>query len=115
MPIAADHFGLAARVRASLPELADQYDAARLARVEPGGFLWRDIVDPYARLALDEIKTAITWTTEEFAAAYSAGGAKAPEPTSLDVAFSLEQNQYNGETYVELTVADLRKSDDLSL
>ena len=84
VPIAADHFGLAARVRASLPELADQYDAARLARVEPGGFLWRDIVDPYARLALDEIKTAITWTTEEFAAAYSAGGAKAPEPTSLD-------------------------------
>jgi single-stranded-DNA-specific exonuclease len=32
---------------------------------------------------------------------------------ALDVAFSLEQNQYNGETYVELTVADLRKSEDL--
>jgi single-stranded-DNA-specific exonuclease len=29
---------------------------------------------------------------------------------SLDVAFSLEQNQYNGETYVELTLADLKKS-----
>jgi single-stranded-DNA-specific exonuclease len=29
---------------------------------------------------------------------------------ALDVAFSLEQNQYNGETYVELTLADLRKS-----
>jgi single-stranded-DNA-specific exonuclease len=28
---------------------------------------------------------------------------------SLDVAFSLEQNQYNGETYVELTLADLKK------
>jgi single-stranded-DNA-specific exonuclease len=27
---------------------------------------------------------------------------------ALDVAFSLEQNQYNGETYTELTVADLR-------
>jgi single-stranded-DNA-specific exonuclease len=27
---------------------------------------------------------------------------------ALDVAFSLEQNQYNGETYVELTLADLR-------
>jgi single-stranded-DNA-specific exonuclease len=26
----------------------------------------------------------------------------------LDVAFSLEQNQYNGETFVELTLADLR-------
>jgi single-stranded-DNA-specific exonuclease len=29
---------------------------------------------------------------------------------ALDVAFSLEQNQYNGETYVELTLADLRSS-----
>ena len=28
---------------------------------------------------------------------------------ALDVAFSLEQNQYNGETYVELTVADIRE------
>jgi single-stranded-DNA-specific exonuclease len=28
--------------------------------------------------------------------------------SSIDVAFSLEQNQYNGETYVELTVADIR-------
>lgn len=27
---------------------------------------------------------------------------------SIDVAFSLEQNQYNGESYVELTLADLR-------
>ncbi len=33
---------------------------------------------------------------------------------ALDVAFSLEQNQYRGETHVELTVADLRKSEDLS-
>ncbi len=30
---------------------------------------------------------------------------------ALDVAFSLEQNQYNGETYVELTLADLKSSD----
>jgi single-stranded-DNA-specific exonuclease len=30
---------------------------------------------------------------------------------ALDVAFSLEQNQYNGETYVELTLADLRKAE----
>jgi single-stranded-DNA-specific exonuclease len=28
---------------------------------------------------------------------------------ALDVAFSLDQNQYNGETYVELTLADLKK------
>jgi single-stranded-DNA-specific exonuclease len=27
---------------------------------------------------------------------------------ALDVAFSLEQNQYNGETYVELTLADMK-------
>jgi single-stranded-DNA-specific exonuclease len=31
--------------------------------------------------------------------------------TALDVAFSLDQNQYNGETYVELTVADVRSSE----
>jgi single-stranded-DNA-specific exonuclease len=30
---------------------------------------------------------------------------------AVDVAFSLEQNQYNGETYVELTLADLRRSE----
>jgi single-stranded-DNA-specific exonuclease len=29
---------------------------------------------------------------------------------AIDVAFSLEQNQYNGETYVELTLADIRGS-----
>ncbi|MFN7983995.1 MAG: DHHA1 domain-containing protein [Vicinamibacterales bacterium] len=29
---------------------------------------------------------------------------------SVDVAFSLDQNQFNGETYVELTVADIRPS-----
>ncbi len=28
--------------------------------------------------------------------------------TSLDVAFSLEQNEYNGETYVELTLSDIK-------
>jgi single-stranded-DNA-specific exonuclease len=32
---------------------------------------------------------------------------------ALDVAFSLEQNQYNGETYVELTLADVRRSGDV--
>ena len=30
------------------------------------------------------------------------------ERGALDVAFSLEQNQYNGETHVELTIADFR-------
>jgi single-stranded-DNA-specific exonuclease len=31
---------------------------------------------------------------------------------ALDVAFSLEQNQYNGEVYLELTLADLKQSED---
>jgi single-stranded-DNA-specific exonuclease len=35
----------------------------------------------------------------------------AEHKAALDVAFSLEQNQYNGETYTELTLADLRRSD----
>jgi single-stranded-DNA-specific exonuclease len=30
---------------------------------------------------------------------------------AVDVAFSLEQNQYNGETYVELTLADVKGSE----
>lgn len=30
---------------------------------------------------------------------------------ALDVAFSLEQNQFNGETYVELTLADMKSPD----
>ena len=32
----------------------------------------------------------------------------AEHKAALDVAFSLEQNQYNGESYVELTLADLK-------
>ena len=31
--------------------------------------------------------------------------------SAIDVAFSLEQNQFNGETYVELTLADLRPAE----
>ncbi len=34
----------------------------------------------------------------------------AEHKAAIDVAFSLEQNQYNGETYVELTLADLKES-----
>jgi len=33
---------------------------------------------------------------------------------ALDVAFSLEQNQYNGNTYVELTLADLKQHETLA-
>jgi single-stranded-DNA-specific exonuclease len=34
---------------------------------------------------------------------------------ALDVAFSLEQNHYNGNTYVELTLADLKQTEDLRI
>jgi single-stranded-DNA-specific exonuclease len=34
----------------------------------------------------------------------------AEHKAALDVAFSLEQNQYNGETFVELTLADLKSA-----
>jgi hypothetical protein len=34
----------------------------------------------------------------------------AEHKAAIDVAFSLEQNQYNGETYVELTLADIKGS-----
>ncbi len=34
---------------------------------------------------------------------------------ALDVAFSLEQNHYNGNTYVELTLADLRRTEDVKM
>jgi hypothetical protein len=30
---------------------------------------------------------------------------------AVDVAFSLEQNQYNGQTYTELTLADVRSAE----
>jgi len=39
----------------------------------------------------------------------------AEHKTALDVAFSLDQNQYNGETYVELTLADVRSAEPHSL
>ena len=32
----------------------------------------------------------------------------AEHKSALDVAFSLEQNEYNGESFVELTLADVR-------
>jgi single-stranded-DNA-specific exonuclease len=37
----------------------------------------------------------------------------AEHKAALDVAFSLEQNYYNGNTYVELTLADLKRPEDL--
>jgi single-stranded-DNA-specific exonuclease len=39
----------------------------------------------------------------------------AEHKAALDVAFSLEQNYYNGETYVELTLADLKRPEELKV
>jgi hypothetical protein len=38
----------------------------------------------------------------------------AEHKAGLDVAFSAEQNHYNGNTYVELTLADLKQHDTLA-
>ena len=74
----------------------------------------RKLKDRHLKMALKQdgrIFRAIAWRAAERhddLAENKAHGA------ALDVAFSLEQNQYNGETYVELTLADLKKSEDLS-
>ena len=44
--------------------------------------------------------------------------ARLPRPSTrraVDVAFSLEQNQFNGETYLELTLADIRPAAEAAL
>src|SRR6185295_18911802 len=67
----------------------------------------RKLKDRHLKMALKQdgrIFRAIAWRAAEqhdFLAEHKAG---------LDVAFSLEQNQYNGETFVELTLADIRGS-----
>jgi single-stranded-DNA-specific exonuclease len=72
----------------------------------------RTLKDRHLKMGLKQdgrIFRAIAWRSadrQEYVAEHKA---------AIDVAYSLDQNQYNGETYVELTVADLRKSDDLSL
>jgi single-stranded-DNA-specific exonuclease len=70
----------------------------------------RKLKERHLKMALRQdgrIFRAIAWRAAEkhdYAAEHRA---------AVDVAFSLDQNQYNGETYVELTLADLRKSGDL--
>jgi single-stranded-DNA-specific exonuclease len=70
----------------------------------------RKLKERHLKMALRQdgrIFRAIAWRAAErhdYIAAHRA---------ALDVAFSLEQNQYNGETYVELTLADVRKSEDV--
>jgi single-stranded-DNA-specific exonuclease len=65
----------------------------------------RKLKERHLKMALRQdgrIFRAIAWRAAErhdFLAEHKA---------ALDVAFSLEQNQYNGETYVELEIADFR-------
>jgi len=67
----------------------------------------RKLKERHLKMALRQegrIFRAIAWRAAErhdFLAEHKA---------ALDVAFSLEQNQYNGETYVELTLADIRRA-----
>ena len=81
--------------------------AARRVEIVDGP---RKLKERHLRMALRQggrIFRAIAWRAVErhdYIAAHRA---------ALDVAFSLEQNQYNGETYVELTLADVRKSEDV--
>ncbi len=68
----------------------------------------RKLKERHLKMALKQdgrIFRAVAWRAAErhdFLAEHKA---------ALDVAFSLEQNQYNGETYVELTLADLKSPD----
>src|SRR5437773_4527088 len=65
----------------------------------------RKLKERHLKMALKQdgrIFRAVAWRAAErhdFLAEHKA---------ALDVAFSLEQNQYNGETFVELTIADFR-------
>jgi single-stranded-DNA-specific exonuclease len=69
----------------------------------------RKLKERHLKMALKQegrIFRAVAWRAAErhdFIAEHKA---------ALDVAFSLEQNQYNGETYVELTLADVRDPGD---
>ena len=65
----------------------------------------RKLKERHLKMALKQdgrIFRAVAWR------APSATTILAEHKAALDVAFSLEQNQYNGETYVELTLADLK-------
>ena len=72
----------------------------------------RKLKERHLKMALKQegrIFRAIAWRAAE------RHDALAEHKAAVDVAFSLDQNQYNGETYVELTLADVRKSEDLEI
>jgi single-stranded-DNA-specific exonuclease len=79
--------------------------AARRVEIVDGP---RKLKDRHLKMALKQegrIFRAVAWRSAE------RHDYLTEHKTSLDVAFSLEQNQYNGETYTELTLADVRSSD----
>src|SRR5438309_1959443 len=85
--------------------------AARRVEIIDGPRLLKE---RHLKMALKQdgrIFRAVAWRAAErhddLAACKAGGGA-------IDVAFSLEQNQYNGETYVELTLADLKNAEILT-
>jgi len=70
----------------------------------------RKLKERHLKMALKQdgrIFRAVAWRSAE---RYDDLDARRASGGALDVAFSLEQNQYNGETYVELTLADLKNS-----
>src|SRR5436190_2521895 len=71
----------------------------------------RKVKERHLKMALKQegrIFRAVAWRSAE---RYDDLDARRASGGAIDVAFSLEQNQYNGETYVELTLADLRNSE----
>jgi len=65
----------------------------------------RKLKERHLKMALKQdgrVFRAIAWRAAE------RHDALAEHKAALDVAFSLDQNQYNGETYVELSIADFR-------
>jgi len=70
----------------------------------------RKLKERHLKMALKQdgrIFRAVAWRSAE---RYDDLDARRASGGAIDVAFSLEQNQYNGETYVELTLADLKHS-----
>jgi single-stranded-DNA-specific exonuclease len=82
--------------------------AARRVEIVDGP---RKLKERHLKMALKQegrIFRAVAWRSAE---RYDDLDARRASGGAIDVAFSLEQNQYNGETYVELTLADLRNSE----
>src|SRR5256886_1311395 len=83
--------------------------AARRVEIVDGP---RKLKERHLKMALKQdgrIFRAVAWRAAE---RHDSLAEHAEHGAALDVAFSLDQNQYNGETFVELTVTDLKKSED---